>query len=117
MFPSEKILHPVSIAPDFTTISFALISTSVRIASFSIEIRPEHNLEFFNLADEDILLNYDDTIVSWLIIFARSMPLHIVTSSLDVRYCKILGYILPPVIFKTFSCQITVTMSFFIFLH
>jgi hypothetical protein len=116
-FPSEKILHPVSIAPDFTTISFALISTSVRVASFSIEIRPEHNLEFFNLADEDILLNYDDTIVSWLIIFARSIPLHIVTSSLDVRYCKILGYILPPVIFKTFSCQITVTISFFIFLH
>ena len=70
-----------------------------------------------NFADEDILLNYDDTIVSWLIIFARSTPMHIVTSSLDVRYCKILGYILPPVIFKTFSCQITVTMSFFIFLH
>jgi hypothetical protein len=56
-FPSEKILHPVSIAPDFTTISFALISTSVRVASLSIEMWLEHNLEFFNLADEDILLN------------------------------------------------------------
>jgi hypothetical protein len=37
-FPSEKILHPVRIAPDFTTISFALISTFVRLAPFSIEI-------------------------------------------------------------------------------
>jgi hypothetical protein len=63
IFPFEKILHPVRIAPDFIAIPLALISTSVSLAFFPIETWLEYNLEFSRLAEGDILLIGDFTIV------------------------------------------------------